>query len=188
MENDISISKGIIRQLVDGTIDEDNVDRLLKLPRKDRDRFFTYIEVLQERVQWDDPILLRLSDKLYVVSKGHGKRVTQCECGKEFGDYRTNWKLASKIRTRKTAEEMKAVYDPAPAVPEAGWQEVREYFCPECATQHAVEVVPPGYPVMFEMLPDLDKFYADYLGRPLPDASKDWYQDKTAETTSTWNR
>ena len=188
MEDDISISKGIIEQLVEGTIDDDNVDRLLKLPKKDSDRFFTYIEVLQDRVSWNDPILLRLSDKLYIVSKGHGKRVTQCECGFEFGDYRTNWKLASKIRTRKTAEEMKAVYDPAPAVPEAGWQEVREYFCPDCGTQHAVEVVPPGYPVIFEMLPDLDKFYADYLGRPLADASEDWYRDRPAETTATWNQ
>ena len=83
---------------------------------------------------------------------------------------------------------MKAVYDPAPAVPEAGWQEVREYFCPDCGTQHAVEVVPPGYPVIFEMLPDLDKFYADYLGRPLADASEDWYRDRTSETTATWNQ
>ena len=64
MEDDISISKGIIEQLVEGTIDDDNVDRLLKLPKKDSDRFFTYIEVLQERVSWNDPILLRLSDKL----------------------------------------------------------------------------------------------------------------------------
>ena len=75
MEDDISISKGIIEQLVEGTIDDDNVDRLLKLPKKDSDRFFTYIEVLQDRVSWNDPILLRLSDKLYIVSKGHGKRV-----------------------------------------------------------------------------------------------------------------
>ncbi len=34
MEDDISISKGIIEQLVEGTIDDDNVDRLLKLPKK----------------------------------------------------------------------------------------------------------------------------------------------------------
>ena len=186
MSDDISISKGIIEQLVDGRIDDDNLERLLKLPKKDSGRFFKYIKVLQDKVIWKDKILLRLSDKLYIVSKGPGVRITKCECGYEFGDYRSNWKLNSKIRVRKTAEEMKAVYDPTPAVPEAGWQEIREYFCPSCATQHAVEVVPPGYPIVMEMLPDLDKFYNEYLGKPLSDASSDWYQDKTSDTTNSW--
>jgi len=71
-------------------------------------------------------------------------------------------------------------------VPEPGWQEIREFFCPGCATQHAVEVVAPGYPVVFEMLPDLDKFYRDYLGRPLPDESAEWYEDRSAEVTAGW--
>jgi acetone carboxylase gamma subunit len=186
MSDDISISKGIIEQLVDGKIDDDNLERLLKLPKKDSGRFFKYIEVLQDKVNWKDKILLRLSDKLYIVSQRAGNRITKCECGHEFGDYRSNWKLNSKIRVRKTAKEMKAVYDPTPAVPEAGWQEIREYFCPSCATQHAVEVVPPGYPIVMEMLPDLDKFYSEYLGKPLADASSDWYQDKTSNTTSSW--
>ncbi len=185
MSEDVSVSKDLIRQLVDGTIDDDNAERLLKLPRKDTDRFFKYIEVLQERVPWDDPILMRLGDKLYVVRKGQ-RRVTQCECGHEFGDYRENWKLRCRIRTRKTLEKMAEVFDPAPAVPEPGWQEVREFFCPQCATQHAVEVVAPGYPIVFEMLPDLDKFYRDYLGRPLDDEAGDWYEDRSASVTATW--
>ncbi|MGR8919401.1 MAG: acetone carboxylase subunit gamma [Gammaproteobacteria bacterium] len=181
-----AVSKELVRQLVDGSIDDANAERLLKLPRKDAERFFTYLEVLQERVPFDERILLRLGDKLYIVSKGPGLRVTKCECGHEFGDYRENWKLGCRIRTRKTLEAMSEVYDPAPAVPEPGWQEIREFFCPDCATQHAVEVVAPGYPVVMEMLPDLDRFYREYLGRPLEDESPDWYADRTAGVTAGW--
>ncbi|MCZ6893712.1 MAG: acetone carboxylase subunit gamma [Gammaproteobacteria bacterium] len=181
-----AVSKDLIRQLVDGTIDDDNAERLLKLPRKDKDRFFNYIEVLQERVPWQDKILLRLGDKLYVVLNANGDRVVQCECGNDFGDYRENWKLRCRIRTRKTLAEMSQVFAPAPAVPEPGWQEVREFFCPSCATQHAVEVVAPGYPIVFEMLPDLDKFYRDYMGRPLADEADDWYEDRSSKVTSGW--
>ena len=102
------------------------------------------------------------------------------------GDYRHNWKLACRIRSRKTLAAMAQVFDPAPAVPEPGWQEVREFFCPQCATQHAVEVVAPGYPVVMELLPDLDKFYREYLAQALADESPDWYQDRTSEVTARW--
>jgi acetone carboxylase gamma subunit len=186
MSEESKAVRDLLRQLVDGTIDQDNAERLLKLPRKDKKRFFDYIAVLQERVPWDDRILLRLGDRLYIVSKGAGVRVTQCECGHVFGDYRENWKLKCRIRTRKTLAEMARVYDPPPAVPEAGWQEIREFFCPSCTTQHAVEVVAPGYPIVFEMLPDLDKFYREYLGSPLDDESADWYEDRTARLTANW--
>ena len=79
MSDDISISKGIIEQLVDGKIDDDNLERLLKLPKKDSGRFFKYIEVLQDKVNWKDKILLRLSDKLYIVSQRAENRITKCE-------------------------------------------------------------------------------------------------------------
>jgi acetone carboxylase, gamma subunit len=81
---------------------------------------------------------------------------------------------------------MSEVYDPAPAVPEPGWQEIREFFCPTCASQLAVEVVAPGYPIVFEMLPDLDKFYGEYLDTPLADSAADWYEDQTHRVTQKW--
>ena len=180
------VDKGLVKQLVDGTIDPQDATQLLKMERKDRDRFWKYLAVLQERVGWSDTILLRVADKLYIVRNEAGERVTKCECGHVFGDYRKNWKLGCRIRTRRSTEEMSQVYDPSPAVPEAGWQEIREFFCPECVTQLAVEVVAPGYPVVFEMLPDLDTFYRDYLGEPLPDESPDWYQDQSADQTRVW--
>ncbi len=186
MSEPAEVSRELIEQLIDGTIDAENATRLIKMERKDKERFFNYIAVLQERVEWTDQILLRLGDKVYVVINDKRERVTKCACGHEFGDYRENWKLGCRIRTRKTLEEMSRVYDPAPAVPEPGWQEIREFFCPECASQHAVEVVAPGYPIVFEMLPDLDKFYAVYLGQPLPDAAPDWYEDRTHTRTQSW--
>lgn len=186
MAGEAIISKELIAQLIEGTIDDDNTNRLQRLPRKDQDRFLNYVAVLQSRVNWPDQILLRLGDRLYVVRNAANQRVVKCDCGHEFGDYRQNWKLGCKVRVRRTLAEMREVYDPAPACPEPGWQEVREFFCPTCATQHAVEVVAPGYPVVFEMLPDLDKFYRDYLGQPLPDEASDWYVDRTAELTERW--
>ena len=181
------VDKDLIRQLVEGDISEDNVTRLQKMSRKDKDRFFQYVEVLQEKVPWDEKILLRISDKLYVVATQEGDRIVKCECGHEFGDYRENWKLQCRIRVRKTLEEFKEVYDPEPACPEPGWQEIREYFCPgDHAAQLAVEVVSPGYPIVFEMLPDLDVFYRDYLGRPLSDESSQWYKDQTSNVTQSW--
>ncbi len=186
MSGTAHVSQDLIEQLIDGRIDAGNATRLLKMPRKDKERFFNYLEVLQRRAPWDDRILLRLGDKLYIVLNARKERVTKCECGHEFGDYRENWKLGCRIRTRRTLEEMSAVYDPAPAVPEPGWQEIREFFCPGCASQLAVEVVAPGYPIVFEMLPDLDKFYDEYLGRPLDDAAPGWYEDRTPGVTRSW--
>jgi acetone carboxylase, gamma subunit len=184
---DNQVDKELVRQLIDGTISAEDARELLRMERKDKGRFHTYIEILQERVQWDDRILLRISDHLFIVSKGPGDRVTKCTCGQEFGDYRVNWKLAARVRTRKSQADIDKVYNPVPAAPETGWQEVREFFCPGCAAQLAVEVVPPGYPFIFESLPDLDRFYAETLQAPLPDAASDWYEDRTAQQTVEWH-
>ena len=90
MTDAFAISKDLIGQLVDGTIDDDNAERLLKLPRKDKGRFLNYIEVLQERVQWKDKILLRLGDKLYVVRNAAGDRVVVISTanGLKFTDFK----------------------------------------------------------------------------------------------------
>ena len=85
MTQDVSISPELIGQLIDGTIDNDNAQRLLRLERKDKGRFFQYIEALQQRVAWQEKILLRLGDKLYIVASAPGKRVVKCACGHEFG-------------------------------------------------------------------------------------------------------
>ena len=88
MSGERPVDKALVGQLVDGSVGNDDATRLLKMARKDKDRFWKYLEVLQERVPWDDRILLRLTDKLYVVRSAAGERVTKCECGHVFGDYR----------------------------------------------------------------------------------------------------
>lgn len=175
-----------IRLLVEGKLPWEEVKRLIRLCPKDEDRFWKYLKVLQEGVPWNDRILLRISEHLYIVAKGDGSRVVKCDCGQEFGDYRTNWKLNCRIYVRRTVEEMMEIFLMEEAVPEMDLVELREFYCPGCFTQLGVEIVPRGYPVIFEMLPDLDTFYRDWLGRPLADEREDWFEDRTFQLTSEW--
>lgn len=181
-----------IRLLVDGQLPEDQVKDLIRISAKDPDRFWTYLRVLQERVVWDDTILLRISEHLYIVRKEEGgkgdkaiSRVVKCDCGHEFGDYRMNWKFNSMLAVRKTTPELEEVYN-AGIMPNPEHLEVREFYCPGCSTQLGVEVAPHGYPIVFELLPDLDSLYREWLGRPLPDESPDWFQDRSATVTAAW--
>jgi acetone carboxylase gamma subunit len=179
-------SKENLSLLVEGKLPWDEVKRMIRLTPKDEDRFWKYLEVLQERVPWKDRILLRLSDHLYIVAKEGGGRVVKCDCGQELGDYRVNWKLNCRVYVRKTRQEMAEVISVEEAIPNVDLVEMREFYCPGCFALLGVEVVPAGYPVIFEMLPDLDTFYREWLGRPLPDERPDWFQDKTSELPSHW--
>jgi acetone carboxylase gamma subunit len=188
-EEGVGRPEEVTQRLVERIVDDDLVweewRELLKLPRKDADRIHKYLKVLQQRVGFDEPILLRLADHLYIVQAGQG-RVVKCDCGHVFGDYRVNWKLAALVHIRDTAETIGEVYRREDFAPEPGWMEVREYYCPGCATQLCVEVVPPGYPPIFEYLPDLDAFYRDWLEQPLDDESPEWYEDRTRSVTAGW--
>ena len=182
------VTKDMIAKLMDGQLGDDDVQDLQRMRRKDRDRFQKYIELLQDRVPWKEQVLLKLTDHLYIVrSKEHG-RTLRCDCGHDFGDYRINWKLNSRIRVRRTSPEFEEVYTPAYTAPEPGWMTIREYYCPGCAAQLAVEAVPPGYPPVFDMLPDLDSFYRYWLDAPLDDESPEWYEDRTNQLTASWSK
>jgi acetone carboxylase gamma subunit len=181
------VDRALIEQLVEGRISRHDARTLLRMENKDSERFALYLEVLQARVPWPDRILLRISDHLYVVRRANdGARVVKCDCGQEFGDYRCNWKTAAQLRVKTTLPEFEAIYYPPAAAPEPGWNEIREFYCPGCYAQLAVEVVPPGYPFIFEVLPDLDRYYRDFLGLPLPDEDAGWYRDLTASRTAEW--
>ncbi len=185
MQRDNRFSKENLTRLVDGTLHWEEVKKAIRLDPKDSDRFSKYIEILQEKVPWDDKILLRISDHLYIVAKD-GDRITKCDCGHEFDDYRINWKLGCKVYVRNTDESIGEVI----TIPEARHNtelvEMREFYCPGCYALLAVEVVPPGYPPIFEMLPDLDSFYREWLGEPLSDENPDWYQDRTLDRPAEW--
>lgn len=181
----IEVTKEMIKKLLDGTINDQEVLRLQN-SYKDEDRFDKYTELLQERVAWKDRILLRISEHVYVVVNKSKELVCKCTCGHEFGDYRINFKLNCLINVRKTLAEMCEVYSPEPACPEPEWQEIREFFCPSCGAQLAVEVVPPGYPVMFEFLPDVFGFYSR-RGAPLDSESKYEYADQSLTQINKWS-
>ena len=174
------VDKGLLKQLVEGQIADEDVDEMRRMAKKDPQRFWTYLEILQDKATWDNKILMRLNDHLHIVMSGED-RVVKCTCGQEYGDYRVNWKLHADIRTRDTQDSMEKVYYPSAAAPDPEWMEVREFFCPGCTAQLAVEIVPPGYPLTFEALPDLDRFYREIMDKPLADESPDWFKDKKAD-------
>ncbi|MHA1605645.1 MAG: acetone carboxylase subunit gamma, partial [Candidatus Freyarchaeota archaeon] len=72
------------------------------------------------------------------------------------------------VRVRDTAEEIEELY-PKYMGCQPDWMEIREYYCPGCFALLEVETVPPGYPSVFNFLPDIDTFYEKWLGRPPPD-------------------
>jgi acetone carboxylase gamma subunit len=155
-----------IEELIDGTISFPKLKEMLS-SFKDPGRFDTYVSILQERVPWDDKILLPYSLHLYVVLKKDGSRVIKCDCGYEFGDYRENWKLNALVYVRDDEEKMAELY-PRLLAPDPEWQVIREYYCPGCGTQLEVEAVTPWYPVIHDYEPDIDAFYEQWLGRPVP--------------------
>jgi len=180
------LSRDNFLRLIEGKLPWEEVKKVIRDSDEDIDRFKKYIDILQKRVAWNDNILLRISDHLYIVLKDNGERVVKCDCGQEFGDYRINWKMSSRIYVRRTDEEIAEVV----TIPEARHNtqlvEMREFYCPGCYALLGVEVVPPGYSPTFEILPDLDTFYRDWLGSSLPDENDDWFQDKTLEKPAQW--
>ncbi|MFA7270779.1 MAG: acetone carboxylase subunit gamma [Sterolibacterium sp.] len=177
------VSKNKLKLLVEGKLPLDDIHALLRMPVKDADRFWKYLEILQERVSWKEKILVRISEHLYVVQKGD-ERIVKCDCGQEFGDYRVNWKLSSLVYARTTKEAFDEIFTtqnkPNPEI-----VEIREFYCPGCSAQLGVESVPAGYPFLFEVLPDIDTLY-EWEGKPLASANKQWYQDLTATQTEKW--
>lgn len=158
--------KKIIKDLLDGELQWPTLKSMMS-SHKDDDRFDTYIAVLQDRVEWDDPILLPIGEHLYIVESPSG-RIVKCGCGQEFGDYRTNWKLSANVRVRGDKESVEEIY-PGRLAPDTDWMEIREFICPGCTTLLEVEAAPPGFPIVFDFLPDLETFYRDWLGKPLPE-------------------
>ncbi|MHA1208454.1 MAG: acetone carboxylase subunit gamma [Candidatus Freyarchaeota archaeon] len=158
--------KRTLERLIDGELTWEELKPIIA-GRKDPDRFDRLLEILQERVPWKEKILLPLHEHLYVVAK-EGERIVKCDCGYEFGDYRENWKTKCRVRVRDTAEEIEELY-PKYMGCHPDWMEIREYYCPGCFALLEVETVPPGYPSVFNFLPDIDTFYEKWLGGAPPD-------------------
>ena len=135
---------------------------------KDADRFEKWIALLQERVPYEDPIVLAAGEGLNIVRRrADGQLVHRCDCGHDFCAHNRNWKLDAVIHVRDSEEAILEVY-PRMAGPDPELQQLREYYCPSCARQLEVEALPPGYPVVHEFLPDVEGFYRGWLGRAVP--------------------
>jgi len=177
----MSYSKDDLRDLYDGVLPWHKTFEIMSKP-KDGDRFDKYVAILQERVAYDEKILMPLGDHLNVVDKD-GERIVKCDCGFEFGDWRRNWKLSALIFSRDDAAKLEEVY-PGLKCPNPDLCEVREFTCPDCSSLLKVEAVPAGHPIIFDALPDIDAFYREWLGRPLPDEKE--FEDRTYEITKEW--
>jgi acetone carboxylase gamma subunit len=163
-----SYDRATLEELLDGRLPWSEVHGIMSA-FKDPDRFDKMLEIHQARVGWPDRILLPLGEQLYIVETADGRRIVKCACGRELGDYRSNWKLEALVRVRSSQAEIEELY-PKMMAATAGWMELREFICPGCKTLLEVEAVPPGYPIVFDFQPDLEAFYAEWLGRPLPPA------------------
>jgi acetone carboxylase gamma subunit len=176
-----SYEKDDLRDLFRGTLPWEKTKEIMSRP-KDDDRFDKYIEILQERVSYPEKILMPLGDHLNVVQKG-SERIVKGDCGHEFGDWRQNWKLSALIYVRDTREKLEEIY-PGFRCPDPRVCEVREFYCPGCGVMLKVENVPVGYPIIFDALPDIDGFYREWLGRPLPEQGE--FRDMTHDVTRQW--
>ena len=174
-------SKEDLRDLFEGRLAWEKVMSIMSKP-KDDDRFEKYIEILQERVPWSDRILMPLGEHLSVVEKDED-RLVKCDCGHEFGDWRKNWKLSALIFVRDRKETMEEVY-PGFKSPDPSLCEIREFYCPGCAALLKVDSAPVGCPIVFDILPDIDAFYREWLAMPLPDEKE--CRDLTHEVIKAW--
>lgn len=158
-----------VKNLVDGKLDWNTTLQMMMMP-KDKERFQLYIEVLQDKVKFKDKIVLPLGPHLYIVQKEDKTWVIKCACGHEFCSPEENWKLHANIYVRDTKEKMEEVY-PYLLASHTDWQVYREFICPnpECASLLDVEAPTPWYPIIHDFKPDIETFYKDWLGIPMPE-------------------
>lgn len=157
-----------IQKLIEGELSWPELQQEVMPDPKDPQRFEKVRQVLQEKVDWDETILVPLNDHLYVVSKD-GERIVKAECGHEFCSADENWREHSGVRVLEDQDEW-AKFNSKWQSPDPEWQfQLREFICPECYQLLSVDAVPVGYPVINKFEPDIDTFYEDWLDRPAPD-------------------
>jgi acetone carboxylase, gamma subunit len=147
--------KRMIADLLAGTLSGEELQALQR-QEKDPGRLRMVCEIAQERLGWTERILLPLQEHLYVVGSDGGSRTVRCDCGHDFGDYRVNWKESALVFDRGPGTGPDGEVHRGPRVADPDWTILREFYCPGCAAQLDVEVVPVGYPFVFNFLPDLD--------------------------------
>jgi acetone carboxylase gamma subunit len=174
----------LIADLVDRKLGRDQIKEI-QSTEKDPNRFDTYLGIIQERVPWPEQVILAIHDHLFIVAKD-GRAITKALCGHEFGDWRENWKLHSRIRVRRTEAELLEIYEPGCTI-DPRVVDFREFICPGCGVLLDVDAVPPNYPIERDFLPDLRAFYEEWLDRPLPADVGD-YEERSPAVIAGWAR
>ncbi|MBA7598930.1 Acetone carboxylase gamma subunit [subsurface metagenome] len=123
----VTYDKKTLERMIDGKLSWDELKPIIS-GRKDSNRFDLILEILQDRVSWKEKIILPLHEHLHIVAKD-GQRIVKCDCGYEFGDYKNNWKIKSRVRVRDTFKDIEELY-PKDMGSDPEWIELREYFCP----------------------------------------------------------
>jgi acetone carboxylase gamma subunit len=140
----------LVRDLLDGRLEPDEVQRVQR-DEKDPGRREQVIRLEQERVAFEEPILVCLQEHLFVVDRGGPEPEVICDCGHVFGPYSRNWKEAALVRQRDDPRDGSVYVGPRGADPD--WMVLREFYCPGCAAQLDVEMVAPGYPFVQNFRP-----------------------------------
>lgn len=166
------LEKARVESLIDGELSWDELRNEVLPDPKDPQRFQKVREVIQERVDWDDPVLVPLNDHLFVVGTDEG-RVIRSECGEDLCDADGNWKRSCEVFVREDKEEFEELYEEYMHVDPDWAFELREWYCPECYQLIDIDAVPVGYPVLKPFEPDVDVFYEEWLDQPAPDRAAD---------------
>jgi acetone carboxylase gamma subunit len=140
--------------------------KLMREPKSPR-RFEQTIEALQASVSWKEPILLPLGENLFIVAK-NGKAIVKTAGGAELCGWNENWKMKCRVIVRRTRKDLEAIFPPEHLTIDPDLVELREWYCPKSGALLDVDCVPPTYPVEIDFTPDLEAFYRDWLGKPLP--------------------
>jgi acetone carboxylase gamma subunit len=167
-----------IERLIENKAGDREIFEVIASEKDPETAFDAILNYFQKKVPWSEKILLPLSKHLFIVCK-NGKPIVKAACGYEFGDFRINWKVFCKVIVRDSRESLEEIYPPLMHC-DPEWMEIREYICPGCGKILSVEAVPPGYPPVFEFLPDIVTFYEKWLGREFP-CGKVEFRDLTPE-------
>jgi len=117
---------------------------------KDPDRFDTWLALLQERVDYDDPIVLPFGEGMNIVCRrSDGELVIRTDAGADLCRWDQNWKMHVPMFVRDSDELYGEIY-PRLGHPEGDWQELREFYSPVSGRLLETEAMPPGYPVIHE--------------------------------------
>ena len=168
---DVPVTTQVTKETLADLLDEKLSRRAVKDIQsgiKDPDRFDKWLELLQERVDYEDRIVLPYGEGMNIVRRSSdGELVIRTDAGADLCRWDQNWKLHVPMFVRDTDELYEEIY-PKLGHPEGTWQELREYYCPVSGRLLETEAVPPGYPVMHEYLPDIEGFYKGCLRREMP--------------------